>query len=49
LPATRRSLLTAFLTLPLVDAARMSAYAQAAPELPQTLSCGNGDELTLER
>ena len=49
MPSTRRSLLTAFLTLPLIDAARMRAYAQAAPELPLTLSCDDGDELTLER
>jgi protocatechuate 3,4-dioxygenase beta subunit len=49
LPSTRRSLLTAFLTLPLIDAARMRAYAQAVPQLPLTLACDDGDELTLER
>lgn len=49
MPSTRRSLLTAFLTLPLIDAARMTAYAQAAPELSLTPSCDGGDELTLER
>lgn len=49
MPSTRRSLLTAFLTLPLIDAARMRAFAQAAPELPLTASCDDGDDLTLER
>lgn len=49
MPSTRRSLLTAFLTLPLIDAARTGAVAQAAPELPLTLSCDDGDDLTLER
>ncbi|MES5048233.1 intradiol ring-cleavage dioxygenase [Rhizobium nepotum] len=49
MPSTRRSLLTAFLTLPLIDAARVKAFAQAAPELPLTLACDDGDELTLER
>ncbi|MBY5377336.1 intradiol ring-cleavage dioxygenase [Rhizobium leguminosarum] len=49
MPSTRRSLLTAFLTLPLIDAARVNAFAQAAPELPLTLSCDDGDEPTLER
>lgn len=49
MPSTRRSLLTAFLTLPLIDAARTGAFAQAAPELPLTLSCDDGDNLTLER
>lgn len=47
--STRRSLLTGFLTLSFVDAARMKAFAQAAPELPTTLSCNDGDDLTLER
>ncbi|NKM15827.1 intradiol ring-cleavage dioxygenase [Rhizobium laguerreae] len=49
MPSTRRSLLTAFLTLPLIDVARMNAFAQAAPELPLTPACDNEDELTLER
>lgn len=49
MPSTRRSLLTAFLTLLLIDAARMRAFAQAAPELPLTPSCDDGDDLTLER
>jgi protocatechuate 3,4-dioxygenase beta subunit len=49
LPSTRRSLLTAFLSLPLIDVARMKAFAQAAPELPMTPACDDGDELTLER
>ncbi|NNU52525.1 intradiol ring-cleavage dioxygenase [Rhizobium indigoferae] len=49
MPSTRRSLLTAFLTLPLVEAPRMRAFAQAAPELPLTPTCDEGDELTLER
>lgn len=47
--STRRSLLTAFLTLPLMDAARMDVFAQAAPELPLTIACDDGDELTIER
>ncbi|NNU51130.1 intradiol ring-cleavage dioxygenase [Rhizobium sp. WYCCWR 11279] len=47
--STRRSLLAAFLTLPLIDVARMKAFAQAAPELPLTLACDDGDEPTLER
>lgn len=46
---TRRSLLTAFLTLPLIDVARMKAFAQVAPDLALTLACDDGDELTLER
>ncbi|MBX4957530.1 intradiol ring-cleavage dioxygenase [Rhizobium lentis] len=49
MPSTRRSLLTAFLTLPLIDAARMKAFAQAAPELPLTLACDDGDHPTPER
>lgn len=49
MPSTRRSLLTAFLTLPLIDVARMKAFAQAAPDLALTLACDDGDELTLER
>ncbi|WP_348526614.1 intradiol ring-cleavage dioxygenase [Mesorhizobium sp.] len=49
MPSTRRSLLTAFLTLSLIDAARMRAFAQAAPELPLTLSYDDGDDLTIER
>ncbi|MGR9178905.1 dioxygenase family protein (plasmid) [Rhizobium leguminosarum] len=49
MPSTRRSLLTAFLTLPLIDVARMNAFAQAAPELPLTPACDDEDELTLER
>ncbi len=47
--STRRSLLTAFLTLPLIEAARTRAFAQAAPELPLTPACDDGDEPTLER
>ncbi|WP_117196043.1 dioxygenase family protein [Rhizobium terrae] len=47
--STRRSLLTAFLTLPLLEAARTRAFAQAAPELPLTPACDDGDEPTLER
>ncbi|TWB08737.1 dioxygenase-like protein [Rhizobium sp. ERR 1071] len=46
---TRRSLLTAFLSLPLIDASRVMALAQAAPELPLTPSCHAGEDLTLER
>lgn len=46
---TRRSLLTAFLTLPLIDVARMEAFGQVAPDLALTLACDDGDELTLER
>ncbi|MGI0525890.1 intradiol ring-cleavage dioxygenase [Rhizobium giardinii] len=46
---TRRSLLTAFLTLPLIDVARMKAFGQVAPDLALTLACDDGDELTLER
>ncbi|TIR27840.1 MAG: intradiol ring-cleavage dioxygenase [Mesorhizobium sp.] len=49
MPSTRRSLLTAFLTLSLIDAARMRAFAQAAPELPLTLSCDDGNDVTIER
>jgi protocatechuate 3,4-dioxygenase beta subunit len=49
LSSTRRSLLTAFLTLPLLKAARTRAFAQAAPELPLTPACDDGDEPTLER
>lgn len=46
MPSTRRSLLTAFLTLPLIDAVRINALAQADGELPLTLSCEDGDDLT---
>lgn len=49
MPSTRRSLLTAFLTLPLIDVARSRAFAQAAPELPLTPACDDEDELTPER
>ncbi|WP_210012695.1 dioxygenase family protein [Neorhizobium galegae] len=49
MPSTRRSLLTAFLTLPLIDVTRMKAFAQAAPDLVLTLACDDGDEPTLER
>jgi len=49
LPSTRRSLLTAFLTLPLIDVARTRAFAQAAPELPLTPACDDEEELTIER
>nr|WP_283776515.1 intradiol ring-cleavage dioxygenase [Stappia sp. WLB 29] len=41
--------MTALLALPLIDAARTRAFAQAAPELPLTLSCEDGDDRTLER
>ncbi|MDQ0996296.1 protocatechuate 3,4-dioxygenase beta subunit [Phyllobacterium ifriqiyense] len=47
--STRRSLLTAFLSLPLLEAANRSAFAQVAPELPLTRACDDGDGLTLER
>ncbi len=49
MPSTRRSLLTAFLTLPLIEGTRMRAFARDAPELPLTPACDDGDELTLER
>ncbi|WP_105383078.1 dioxygenase family protein [Neorhizobium alkalisoli] len=49
MPSTRRSLLTAFLSLPLIDAANVKAFAQAVPELPLTRACDDGDGLTLER
>lgn len=49
MPSTRRSLLTAFLTLPSIDVARLKAFVQAGPELPLTLECYNGDQLTLEQ
>ncbi|CAO3428790.1 dioxygenase family protein [Azospirillum endophyticum] len=48
MPTSRRSLLIAFLTLPLI-AARTRAFAQAGPELPLTPECRDGDEFTLER
>ncbi|MHC2569769.1 intradiol ring-cleavage dioxygenase [Rhizobium leguminosarum] len=47
--STRRSLLTAFLTLPLIDVARSSPFAQAAPKLSLTPACDDEDELTPER
>ena len=49
MPSTRRSLLTAFLSLPLIDASRILAFAQASPELPLTPSCDLGETLTFER
>lgn len=47
--STRRSLLATFLSLPLIGAAKRSAFAQAAPELPLTLACDGGHGPTLER
>lgn len=48
--ATRRSLLTAFLSVPILEVLDRNAFAQAAaPELPLTRPCGTGDSLTLER
>ncbi|TBC86585.1 intradiol ring-cleavage dioxygenase [Rhizobium leguminosarum] len=49
MPSSRRSLLTVFLTLPLIDVARTKASAQAASDLALTLACDDGDEPTLER
>ena len=49
MPSSRRSLLIAFLTVPLIHAARAKAFAQAGPELPLTLECRDADDLTLER
>ncbi|WP_029619449.1 dioxygenase family protein [Pseudorhizobium marinum] len=51
MPSTRRSLLTAFLSLPLVDAAKMRAFAQATPQLALTWACDDEDDdaPTLER
>jgi protocatechuate 3,4-dioxygenase beta subunit len=49
LPTTRRTLLTAFLTLPLIDAAKMKTHAQDAQLVPLTLSCDDDHDLTLER
>jgi protocatechuate 3,4-dioxygenase beta subunit len=48
MPPTRRSLLTAFLTLPLIGANRR-ALAQAASDLPLTPACDDGHSLTLSR
>jgi protocatechuate 3,4-dioxygenase beta subunit len=48
MPPTRRSLLTAFLSLPLVGAASSSGLAQSAPDLPLTPSCDDGHAPTLE-
>ena len=47
--STRRTLLTGFLTLPIIAAKRPTAFAQAAPELPLTPSCGDDEDPTLER
>ncbi|MBY5416436.1 intradiol ring-cleavage dioxygenase [Rhizobium leguminosarum] len=49
MPSTRRSLLTAFLSLPLIDVARTKAFAQTAPAMQLTIACDDGDEPTLER
>lgn len=49
LSATRRSLLTAFLSLPFIDLGNLRAFAQAAPDLPLTRACDDEDGLTLER
>lgn len=48
--STRRSLLTAFLSLPLLEAAKRNAFAQdTAPELPLTPACEDTGSLTPER
>jgi protocatechuate 3,4-dioxygenase beta subunit len=49
LPSTRRSLLTAFLTLPVIDTAHSTVFAQTTSELPPTPHCPAGEEPTLER
>lgn len=49
MPSTRRSLLTAFLTLPVIDAARSTVFAQTTSELPLTPHCRDGEDPTLER
>lgn len=46
---SRRTLLTAFLALPLMPAARTRSFAQASPELPLTQECRDADDLTPER
>ncbi|QCL97813.1 intradiol ring-cleavage dioxygenase [Agrobacterium tumefaciens] len=49
MPSTRRSLLTAFLTLPVIDAAHSTVFAQTTSELPLTPHCPAGGKPTLER
>lgn len=49
MPPTRRSLMIGSLSLPLIDAANISAFAQTLPELPLTQACDEGAGLTLER
>lgn len=47
--STRRSLLTAFLTLPIIEGQRLQVLAQDAPRLAHTLACDDDAETTLER
>jgi protocatechuate 3,4-dioxygenase beta subunit len=47
--STRRTLLTAFLTLPVMDASLVKANAQVAQDLPLTPACDDAAELTPER
>ncbi|WP_310205339.1 intradiol ring-cleavage dioxygenase [Ancylobacter sp. 3268] len=49
MPSSRRSFLTTFLTLPLIQAADTRAFAQAGSELPLTPECHDADDVTLER
>jgi protocatechuate 3,4-dioxygenase beta subunit len=47
--STRRTLLTAFLALPIIEGQRLEVLAQDAPRLPHTLACDDDVETTLER
>lgn len=47
--STRRSLLTAFLALPIIEGQRLQVLAQDAPRLAHTLACDDDAETTLER
>lgn len=47
--STRRSLLTTFLTLPLITVPKTGTFAQTSAALPLTPACHDGDEPTLER
>lgn len=49
MPTTRRFTLSALMTLPLIGQASRPTLAQDGLKLPLTLSCDDGDDVTLER
>ncbi len=47
--STRRTLLTAFLALPIIEGKRLQVLAQDAPRMARTFACDDDAETTLER